>query len=119
MSPHNFALLGVAGFVAPRHLHAIRATGNRLVAACDPNDSVGVLDRYFLDAKFFTEVATKAGRNLTRDSLLDHVSHRDWAPNDRTVDVLVGRLRRKIERDAKVPTLIVTVHGVGYLFTGR
>jgi len=52
----NFALLGVAGFVAPRHLKAIRTTGNRLVAACDPNDSVGVLDSYFLDANFFTEV---------------------------------------------------------------
>lgn len=51
----NFALLGVAGFVAPRHLAAIAATGNRLVAACDPSDSVGVLDKYFLDAKFFTE----------------------------------------------------------------
>ncbi len=51
----NFALLGVAGFVAPRHLKAIADTGNRLIAACDPNDSVGVLDRYFLDAKFFTE----------------------------------------------------------------
>lgn len=52
----NFALLGAAGFVAPRHLQAIRATGNRLVAACDPHDAVGILDRYFLDAKFFTEV---------------------------------------------------------------
>jgi UDP-N-acetyl-2-amino-2-deoxyglucuronate dehydrogenase len=51
----NFALLGVAGFVAPRHLTAIHNTGNRLVAACDPHDSVGVLDSTFLDAKFFTE----------------------------------------------------------------
>lgn len=51
----NFALLGVAGFVAPRHLEAIAATGNRLIAACDPHDSVGVLDRYFSEAKFFTE----------------------------------------------------------------
>ena len=54
-SARNFALLGVAGYVAPRHLQAIAGTGNRLVAACDPNDSVGVLDRYFLDARFFTE----------------------------------------------------------------
>lgn len=52
----NFALLGVGGFVAPRHLQAIRDTNNRLLAACDPSDSVGVLDRYFLDTKFFTEV---------------------------------------------------------------
>src|SRR5262249_42481641 len=40
----NFAMTGVAGFVAPRHLKAIKDTGNRLVAAADPNDSVGVLD---------------------------------------------------------------------------
>lgn len=52
----NFALIGAAGYVAPRHLKAIRDTGNHLLAACDPNDSVGVLDQYFLDAKFFTEV---------------------------------------------------------------
>jgi len=54
--PHNFALLGVAGFVAPRHLKAIQDTGNRLLAACDPYDSVGVVDSYFPDAAFFTEV---------------------------------------------------------------
>jgi UDP-N-acetyl-2-amino-2-deoxyglucuronate dehydrogenase len=52
----NFAVLGVGGFVAPRHLAAIRDTGNRLVAACDPHDSVGVMDNYFPDARFFTEV---------------------------------------------------------------
>ncbi len=56
MTSRNFALIGAAGFVAPRHLNAIRSTGNRLLAACDPHDAVGVLDRYFLDAKFFTEV---------------------------------------------------------------
>jgi UDP-N-acetyl-2-amino-2-deoxyglucuronate dehydrogenase len=52
----NFALMGVGGFVAPRHLKAIADTRNRLLAACDPNDSVGVLDSYFRDARFFTEV---------------------------------------------------------------
>ena len=52
----NFAITGVAGFVAPRHLEAIRATGNRLVAAADPHDSVGVLDRYAFDVRFFTEI---------------------------------------------------------------
>lgn len=53
---HNFAIIGAAGFVAPRHLKAIRDTGNRLVAATDPHDSVGVLDQYFLDARFFPEI---------------------------------------------------------------
>lgn len=51
----NFAITGVAGFVAPRHLKAIADTGNRLVAAVDPHDAVGILDRYAFDVRFFTE----------------------------------------------------------------
>lgn len=51
----KFALIGAAGFVAPRHMKAIRDTGNELVAAMDPNDSVGIIDSYFPDAAFFTE----------------------------------------------------------------
>ncbi|MDP3024429.1 MAG: Gfo/Idh/MocA family oxidoreductase [candidate division Zixibacteria bacterium] len=51
----NFAITGVAGYVAPRHLKAIKETGNRLVAAVDPHDSVGLLDSYFEDVRFFTE----------------------------------------------------------------
>lgn len=53
--PLNFAMTGVAGYIAPRHLKAIKETGNNLVAAVDPNDSVGILDSYFDQAKFFTE----------------------------------------------------------------
>jgi UDP-N-acetyl-2-amino-2-deoxyglucuronate dehydrogenase len=49
----NFALTGVAGFIAPRHLKAIRDTGNQLLAAVDPHDSVGILDSYFPDCEFF------------------------------------------------------------------
>ena len=51
----SFALIGAGGYVAPRHMQAIRATGNALVAAVDKTDSVGVLDSYFPDAAFFTE----------------------------------------------------------------
>ena len=51
----NFALIGAAGFVAPRHMKAIHDTGNNLVAALDPNDSVGIIDSYFPNADFFTE----------------------------------------------------------------
>ncbi len=54
--PKNFAVIGVGGYIAPRHLRAIRDTGNRLVAAVDPKDSVGVLDQYSFDVKFFTEI---------------------------------------------------------------
>ena len=51
----NFALVGAAGYIAPRHMQAIKATGNNLVAAFDPNDSVGIIDSHFPDADFFTE----------------------------------------------------------------
>ncbi len=54
-NPHNFALVGAAGYIAPRHLQAIRDTGNQLVCALDPSDSVGILDRYFENVDFFTD----------------------------------------------------------------
>ncbi len=52
----NFAVIGVGGYIAPRHLKAIRDTGNRVVAAADAKDSVGVLDQYAFDVRFFTEI---------------------------------------------------------------
>ena len=52
---YKFALIGVGGYIAPRHLNAIKETGNELVAVLDKNDSVGVIDSYFPDASFFTE----------------------------------------------------------------
>ncbi|HEX7282434.1 MAG TPA: Gfo/Idh/MocA family oxidoreductase [Vicinamibacterales bacterium] len=55
MTQKNFAMTGVAGFVAARHLKAIHDTGHRLVAAVDPHDAVGILDRYAFDVRFFTE----------------------------------------------------------------
>lgn len=51
---NNFAMTGVGGFVAPRHLKAIRDTGNDLLASLDLHDSVGIIDTYFPDAEFFT-----------------------------------------------------------------
>ena len=48
----NFALTGVAGYVAPRHLKSIQETGNQLLAAMDPFDSVGILDSFFPDCLF-------------------------------------------------------------------
>jgi UDP-N-acetyl-2-amino-2-deoxyglucuronate dehydrogenase len=51
----QFSLIGAAGYIAPRHMKAIKETGNNLIAAFDPNDSVGIIDSYFPDAKFFTE----------------------------------------------------------------
>lgn len=51
----NFVLIGAAGYIAPRHMKAIKETGNQLVAALDKNDSVGILDTYFPKTDFFTE----------------------------------------------------------------
>lgn len=51
----NFALIGAAGYIAPRHLKAIKDTGNNLVASLDKFDSVGIIDSYFPDSNFFTE----------------------------------------------------------------
>jgi len=75
----NFALVGAAGFVAPRHMKAIRDTGNQLVAAVDPHDSVGVLDSHFPAARFFTEIE-RFDRHLEKlrregeDSRVDYVT---------------------------------------------
>ncbi len=75
----NFALIGAAGFVAPRHMKAIKETGNRLIAALDPNDSVGIIDSYAPDAHFFTEFE-RFDRHLdklhreNRDHQVDYVS---------------------------------------------
>lgn len=54
--PLNFALIGAAGYIAPRHMKAIADTGNRLVAATDPHDAVGTLDRYSFETRFFPEI---------------------------------------------------------------
>ena len=51
----NFALIGAAGYIAPRHMQAIKATGNDLVAMLDPSDSVGIIDSHFPNADFFNE----------------------------------------------------------------
>lgn len=55
MNAINFALIGAAGYIAPRHMKAIKDTNNNLIAALDKNDSVGIIDSYFSEASFFTE----------------------------------------------------------------
>lgn len=52
---HNFALIGAAGYIAPRHLKAIKETGNNLIAALDRHDCVGIMDSFFPNADFFVE----------------------------------------------------------------
>lgn len=53
---YNFALIGASGYIAPRHLHAIRDTGNKILAAVDPHDAVGFLDQYGFDIEFFNDL---------------------------------------------------------------
>ena len=53
--PKRFALIGASGYIAPRHMIAIKETGNELVSIFDPSDSVGIIDRYFPNASYFSE----------------------------------------------------------------
>lgn len=62
------------------------------------------------------EFIEKAGRVLSRDHLLSAIYSRDWEPFDRSIDVLVTRLRRKVEQDSRHPEIIKTVRGTGYMF---
>lgn len=77
MTGKRFVLIGAAGYVAPRHMKAIRDTGNTLVAALDISDSVGIIDSYFPDADFFTEFE-RFDRHVDllrrRDEAVDYVS---------------------------------------------
>ncbi len=73
----NFALTGASGYVAPRHLRAIKETGNKLVAALDPHDSAGVIDGYFDDAVFFTEFE-RFDRHIEKMRRLDGVNSIDY-----------------------------------------
>ena len=75
----NFALLGAAGYVAPKHMKAINETGQNLVAALDPSDSVGILDSYSYDVAFFTEFErfdrhAERLRRLGEDERLHYIS---------------------------------------------
>ena len=88
----RFGLIGAAGYIAPRHLRAIKDTGNKLVVALDINDSVGILDSHFPSAEFFTEFEQfeafvedekLAGRSLDYIAICSpnylHVSHMKFA----------------------------------------
>lgn len=69
----NFGIIGAAGYVAPRHIQAIKDTGNILKVALDLNDSVGVLDKYFSDTLFFTS-QERFDRHIIKNENLDFIS---------------------------------------------
>src|SRR5699024_5465895 len=75
----KFGLIGAAGYIAPRHMRAIKETGNQLVAALDRNDSVGIIDSHFPDAEFFTEFErfdrhVDKLRRSNHDNQIDYIS---------------------------------------------
>ena len=69
--------------------------------------------------QLLSTLVTRHDRVLTREELLSLLADRDWSPYDRSIDVLVGKLRVKIEDDPKNPSLIQTIRGIGYKFTAR
>lgn len=76
---YNFAIMGVSGYVAPRHLKAIKDTGNVLLTAMDPHDAAGILDRYFSGVEYFTEFERfdrhiELLRRQGEDNAIDYVS---------------------------------------------
>lgn len=80
--PLNFALIGAAGYIAPRHLKAIKETGNQLVCALDPYDGVGILDSFFPNTDFFIE-PERFDRHLDK---LHRMSHTKKQIDDRKID---------------------------------
>jgi predicted ATPase/DNA-binding winged helix-turn-helix (wHTH) protein len=105
-TPEAFECVGFADFVVDVAGHALTGAGGRDVPV---TRSEFALLLAFLRAP---------GRVLSRDHLLDAVAGRRSTPFDRSIDVLVSRLRRKIEPDPGAPRLILTVPGLGYKFTG-
>jgi DNA-binding response OmpR family regulator len=69
--------------------------------------------------KALAAFVNNVGRVLSRDQLMDSIVGREWLPSDRSVDVLVAKLRRRLRDDAKHPRLIKTVHGAGYMFAAK
>jgi two-component system OmpR family response regulator len=116
----------VAGRVEP--VEAIPATRSASVLAFrgwrldldrrevfSPDDQAVVLtSREF---ELLAALARRPGRVLSRDQILDIVANRHWTPYDRSIDVLVGKIRRKLGDDVPATRLIKTVRGVGYMFS--
>ncbi len=76
--------------------------------------SISITEMDFQVLKLFAE---NPGRTLSRDQILQATRGRDWDPADRSVDIQMGRIRRKIEPDPKKPTIIKTIHSRGYAYS--
>jgi DNA-binding response OmpR family regulator len=71
----------------------------------------------FYEFELLAVLVQRPQRVLSRDQILEQIAHRHWQPYDRSIDVLIGKLRRKLNDDPRSPRLIKTVRGVGYTFT--
>ena len=69
--------------------------------------------------KLLTTLIQNAGSVLSRDQIMNQMERRDWFPTDRTIDVLIARIRRKLEDDRLNPRYINTAHGTGYVFVAE
>jgi DNA-binding response OmpR family regulator len=80
----------------------------------EDGESIAISEIDFQVLKLFVE---NPGRTLSRDEILQATRGRDWDPTDRSVDIRLGRIRRKVEPDPKKPTVIKTVHSLGYVYS--
>ena len=71
----------------------------------------------FYEFELLAALARRPARALSRDQILELIASRHWQPYDRSIDVLIGKLRRKLNDDPRSPRLIKTVRGIGYMFT--
>lgn len=85
----------------------------RLLTA--PNGEIVELTSY--EFELLAVLAVRPGRPLSREMILEAIAHRQWGPDDRSIDVLVGKLRRKLNDNPRSPQLIKSVRGLGYVFT--
>lgn len=107
-----------AAVAAPAEAQSLGFLGWRLdLAARRLDDPAGTEVRLTTgEFELLATLARHAGRVLSRDFLLEHTRGREAAPFDRTIDVQVGRLRKKLEADAENPQIIKSVRGAGYIF---
>ncbi|MEM7407219.1 MAG: response regulator [Pseudomonadota bacterium] len=91
--------------------HALHLEARKLTDAS--GEEIAITSMEFDLLRAFCE---NPNRVLSRDQLLELAHHKRWEPYDRSIDIRVGRLRKKLEADPQKPELIKTVHGVGYVF---
>nr|WP_321458791.1 response regulator [uncultured Vibrio sp.] len=86
----------------------------RWLKQSDKDEPVQLTEAEF---QLLNALITNPGRSLSRDELMDRLRNRSWNATDRTIDVLIGRIRRKLKDDSCNPRWLITVHGVGYLYS--